>query len=386
MGFVQQFSPAPDDQGTRLSIGVEQAEHALSIASLPARENTDPEPLFDSEIERCAPAHSLPLIEPQNGLSVSSQEFLQSSSIEELRKAYANRGILFDSEKEFLERVSAEWKILQKLFVKSVRTENLPELLPAITVERNGTQFHIHGVLHSMDMPPEYFAMVNRTLRSCDNWLVEQNLGNFFSAAEVNSVELIDHLAEKRSSAVWFSMRQAYEEIKTTPLSLALGMIGKMAPHWATETINKHRIALANAGKGPAEISQPKFPAYITLELKERSREDLNAIQRRSLYQAAFMQEYAKQFKSSHLHILVGASHVGEVEYFLQHGLPTCDVTNLAKAHVSALGAGKEVYKELRDKAHEECLARVKLGKVLTRFGVMGGALLTAAGGILSSL
>lgn len=278
---------------------------------------------------------------------------LQAKSIDELIDLCGKNGHHFSSEDALITILRSKWAWMKaRMEKKNEPSENFfpGKKLPSLGVMMDGTTYSIYGIIHDQKCGEDYINLINQTVSSEGNWLIEQNLKKIVGFS--NGTEILDHAA---------APDPVYDPKRNYLLGVLLGTLA--LPFFSGVAVSKRmRRTYISYRKREKEVFQTlaqksiteplelfsqslDLPYYIDLELRERhSPAKYTDLQRRSAYQAEFLRLWHPQQCKQEKNILVGAAHAPEIFYFLRNGVKDQKMTDLAGKHARLLNEDPERY------------------------------------------
>jgi len=263
------------------------------------------------------------------------EEFRQATSIDELIALYAQRGYQFEPNIDFLNQVSFDWTPVIDEEVSNARKKPIPKELPCEEIVADGVTHSIHGITH-IHQGQEYLDLVRQALDTKPNWISEANLGFSMPTkgrvivlpdhAIISSKELFKHNLTQLTKIPWLIWRILQISIKN-PTYVQEHLRDLNIPPDVMQS-QCYKVTVEEKG----QTFKGNLPFFVSLgytTMKFGSIRNLTDAMR-SGYMAEFMRAYKPGEDKS---ILVGATHVAEIAYFLRNGFPHEELRNVAKAH-----------------------------------------------------
>jgi hypothetical protein len=274
---------------------------------------------------------TLPLLELPLGAHPTLPEFRAVKTYEDLVELYEKRGITFSDTKELVKRVANDWGKEKFRIFEDISEASLPNEFPHLKLEIGDERYKIYGCHH---VGEAYYQLLLDAVSRNPWWLHEENLGTkggFLPGLERYSVEIDDQNAKGILSRILIDVALMIPRgIKTiNALRKIKALEGRESGPSTPETFFERTLNL------PLDFSHD-LPANIDLILREKLEVGFSYNLARSAYQAAFLKAWdpieahpdseqyleSPSFAPETLHekcILVGSSHVHEIEYFLTH-------------------------------------------------------------------
>jgi hypothetical protein len=297
---------------------------------------------------------------------VDATTLLRINSWPELEQAYRSAGVDFSTDQQLYLQVRSDWRRHSlDLILAAHQTQGFGKPFEK-QVSAGGVSYHLMGVVHSLEMffrggefVPDYLQSIAQSVRCKPFWVVEHNLTSGF--LPIAAPEIPDHnvdgilfrTGESLARSLSGPLRHSYQYFSRKLRSFSASSEASASPTPRLELLERlthlHPDALA------------EVPAQIELLWRDRNHLPYSRSQRRSAYQAAFLQswdpERSYQIPAEERAkapfgpdawkergIIVGAAHVNEIEYFLEHGIGDPKVKARAEQAASKLNEGINVY------------------------------------------
>ena len=294
---------------------------------------------------------------------LSFEETTSVDSIDALIGLYAQKGLIFPNQRNFINAVRRDWRLERKRLLKEVKTKEVPAQLPSLEVLVDGAKVRIRGVAHKPGLDEQVIALVTDAVNSSNhaNWLFEQKVKSDFPKA-LAGIELPDFLLFYFKDYFAMYFQRGLVVGAKLPVACTIGLVG-ILDYWVTKLYS----GISRRGKGsgfvqdyftlqslyfdrqllnvPLRAFTSSLPAYVDIQLREMGNKKYNPTQRRSAYSAEFLRFWRANEERE---IVVGAGHAPEVEYFLRHGVKSTAITELAYRHVELFEEDPEKFFKLR--------------------------------------
>jgi len=283
------------------------------------------------------------------------EQITSVDSIDALVRLYAQNGVRFQSEKEFLRRLNEDWSQESERVVQDA-LESEPPLEPrSVDVKVDGVMYNLYGINHSLNRGQRYRDSIKNAARRNGNWAFEYGATKYLG---MQGLEIPD----------WIYLDQLDEFLQYAGRALIFKRRKKVS-----ESLDMHLLNV------PLDVVDKKFPAYVRLELCQHSTPpDYSTDEKRSAYMGEFLRHWKKGEDKS---AVVGGAHVPEIKYFLLKGSMDAEIIDRATTHATMAESDPQGFQQLRKDIDRKAIFIASLGyyvsesaQALVAAGVVCGA------------
>lgn len=325
----------------------------------PRQMGAELKPIIAPQCQDISQTETLPNIKP----ALTFDELREIATWQGLKDAYSKKGLTFSDDAGYLKQVEEDWAKVKSILWAKMQVAQLPDKFPMTTVVVDNKPVDIVGIVHTLSMHGDVFAILHNTINKfpiliAENNLGLGNLGIFTRGFDVNdhgARGLFDRLVNWELNLFRAIKRNCRRQILKFKIGNSLPLDGAVTPQGQAFERFQKKFGYkdswgAEFSKGmlhlPGDYSL-KVPANIDLAHKHERNLPYTRDQARSAFLAEFIrfwniEETLKHTKhqldpaqiaevTARKAIVSGGYHRPEIAFFLLHGSREEKVTARAR-------------------------------------------------------